>query len=397
MNLRKSISLIMLAMLMVALPACSDVLDNPTPPDTSETPDNQEKPDTPENPDTPEAPEEKKVPQVITLEALNITETTVDLSGEVTADNGYRVIERGFVYSTSENPDIENAARFESGRGLGSYSATVRGLQSNTTYHFKAYATNSQGTSYGEELTFTTKAEAVKNFNINSAVLTMVRVEGGTFQMGGSDENAQVYEKPVHNVTLDDYYIGLCEVTQEQWVAVMNGRVPGPMEEPIWYNNERFLPKNMVSYAECLEFISKLNEHTGLEFSLPTEAQWEYAARGGQKSRGYTYAGSNDASEVGWCYENAATEVTIVATKEPNELGLYDMTGNVNEWCHDWYDYYSSEDQTNPVGPGSGDFRVMRGGSVINFYNECRISHRFGGDPDSHFFFVGFRLALKDK
>ena len=391
MNLRKSISLIMLAM-FIALPACSEgPLDTPTPPDTSETPDNQEKPD------TPEAPEEKPVPQVLTLEALNITETTVDLSGEVTADNGFRVIERGFVYSTSENPDIENAVKFESGRGLGSYSATVRGLKSNTTYHFKAYATNSQGTSYGEGLTFTTKAEAVKNFNVNSAVLTMVRVEGGTFKMGGTDENAQSYEQPVHDVTLDDYYIGLCEVTNEQWEAVVNGRVPGPLEDPLWYHNERFLPKTMVSYYECQVFISKLNEMTGLEFSLPTEAQWEYAARGGNKSKGFLYSGSNDASEVGWCYENAETEVTIVATKEPNELGLYDMTGNVNEWCRDWYDYYSSEDQTNPVGPASGDFRVMRGGSVINFYKECRVSHRFGGEPDSHFFFVGFRVVLKDK
>lgn len=390
MNLRKSISLIMLAMLL-ALPACSGVLDDPTPtpPDTSETPDTQEKPD------TPPAPEEKQVPQVTTLEASNITEATVDLSGEVTADNGYRVIERGFVYSTSKNPDIENADKCESGRGLGSYSATVRGLKSNTTYHFKAYATNSQGTAYGEELTFTTKAEAVKNFNINSAVLTMVRVEGGTFQMGGSDENAQEYEKPVHNVTLDDYYIGLCEVTNEQWEAVVNGRVPGPLEDPLWYNNERFLPKTMVSYDECFEFINKLNAHTGLEFSLPTEAQWEYAARGGHKGRGYTYSGSDDAEEVGWCYENAATTVTIVATKTPNELGLYDMTGNVNEWCSDWYDYYSSEDQTNPTGPESGDFRVMRGGSVIHFYEECRVSHRWGGEPNSHFFFVGFRLAIK--
>ena len=391
MNLRKSVRIIMLAMLM-ALPACSGELDDPTPtpPDTSENPDNQEKPD------TPPVPEEKLVPQVITLEALNVTEVTVDLSGEVTADNGYRVIERGFVYSTSENPDIENAVKFESGRGLGTYTATMRGLQSNTTYHFKAYATNSQGTSYGEELTFTTKAETVKNFNINSAVLTMVRVEGGTFQMGGSDENAQEYEKPVHNVTLDSYYIGLCEVTQEQWEAVVNGRVPGPLEDPLWYNNERFLPKSMVSYDECFEFINKLNAHTGLEFSLPTEAQWEYAARGGHKGRGYTYSGSDDAEEVGWCYENAATTVTIVATKTPNELGLYDMTGNVNEWCSDWYDYYSSEDQTNPAGPDSGQFRVMRGGSVINFYKECRVSSRFGGEPGSHFFFVGFRVALKD-
>lgn len=379
----------MLAMLL-ALPACSEDTKEDTRPIT---------PDTPVTPDTPADPEKKQVPEVATLEAQNVTESTVELSGEVLIDNDYRVIERGFVYSTSANPDVENADKIESGRGLGQYSVKVRELQSNTMYHFKAYATNSQGTSYGEELTFTTEPEAAKVFNINNAVLTMVRVEGGTFQMGNSDENAKSYEKPVHNVTLDSYYIGLCEVTNEQWVAVMEGRVPSPMEDPIWYNNERFMPKAMVSHTECLGFIEKLNDLTGLEFSLPTEAQWEYAARGGKMSRGYTYSGSDDASEVGWCYENAATVVNIVGTKSPNELGLYDMCGNVNEWCSDWYGMYSEEDQTNPVGPDSGGsmpMRVMRGGSVINLYDECRISHRFGGDPDSHFFFVGFRLALKD-
>ena len=380
MYLRKSIRIIMLAMLL-ALPACSEDSKEDT---------------TPIAPDAPTVPDEKQVPQVITIEAQNITESTVELAGNVVADNGYRVIERGFVYSTSENPDIENAVKFESGRGLGNYSAIVRGLQSNTIYYFKAYATNSQGTSYGEELTFTTVAEDSKIFNVNNAVLTMVRVEGGTFRMGGSDESAQSYEKPVHNVTLDDYYIGLCEVTNEQWEAVVNGRIPSPMEDPTWYNEERFLPKTMISYEDCLGFISKLNAQTGLEFSLPTEAQWEYAARGGEKSREYLYSGSNDASEVGWCYENDATHVTIVGTKKCNELGLYDMTGNVNEWCSDWYNLYSAEDQTNPVGPDSGHHRVMRGGSVINFYEECRISHRFGGEPGSHLYFVGFRLALKD-
>jgi formylglycine-generating enzyme required for sulfatase activity len=184
----------MLAMLL-ALPACTEGSKDDTTPIT---------PETPENPTTPE---EKQVPQVTTAEAQNVTETTVELSGEVIADNGFRVFERGFVYSTSENPTIENADKFESGRGLGTYTATLRNLQSNTTYHFKAYATNSQGTAYGEELTFTTDVEDVKKFNINNAVLTMVRVEGGTFQMGGTDENAQEWEKPVHNVTLDDYYI----------------------------------------------------------------------------------------------------------------------------------------------------------------------------------------------
>ena len=383
MHLRKYFHLIMLAMLL-ALPACTEGSKDDTTPIT------------PETPETPTAPEEKKVPQVTTAEAQNVTESTVELSGEVIADNGFRVIERGFVYSTSENPDVENGVKVESGRGLGTYSATVRGLESNTTYHFKAYATNSQGTAYGEELTFTTEVEAVKKFNINNAVLTMVHVEGGTFQMGGSDENAQEWEKPVHSVTLDDYYIGMCEVTNELWRAVMEGGLPSRVDDPEWYYyNLGYYPQNMVSHGECLEFIKKLNELTGLEFSLPTEAQWEYAARGGNKSLGFLYSGSNDPDEVGWCYENDANEPNIVCTKQPNELGLYDMTGNVMEWCSDWYELYSDKDQTNPVGPASGLHRVMRGGSVINFYKESRVSHRAGGEPNSHFFFVGFRLALK--
>ena len=383
MYLRKYFSLIMLAMLL-ALPACSeDSKDDTTP-------------IIPETPETPTTPEEKQVPQVTTAEAQNVTESTVELLGEVIADNGFRVIERGFVYSTSENPTIENADKVESGRGLGTYSATLRGLESRTTYHFKAYATNSQGTSYGEELTFTTESEASKTFNVNSAVMTMVYVEGGTFQMGGSDKNAKEWEKPVHNVTLDDYYIGMCEVTNELWRAVMEDGLPSGIDEPEWYYyNLGYYPQNMVSYGECLDFISKLNELTGHEFSLPTEAQWEYAARGGNKSKGYLYSGSNDPSEVGWCYENDANEPNIVCTMKPNELGLYDMTGNVMEWCADYYGPYTEEAQVNPTGPASGEHRVMRGGSVINFYDESRVSHRVGGEPNSHFFFVGFRLALK--
>ena len=176
----------------------------------------------------------------------------------------------------------------------------------------------------------------------------------------------------------------------------MEDGLPSGIDEPEWYYyNLGYYPQNMVSYGECLDFISKLNELTGHEFSLPTEAQWEYAARGGNKSKGYLYSGSNDPSEVGWCYENDANEPNIVCTMKPNELGLYDMTGNVMEWCADYYGPYTEEAQVNPTGPASGEHRVMRGGSVINFYDESRVSHRVGGEPNSHFFFVGFRLVLK--
>jgi len=362
---------------LFALSGCSDGDDN-------------------DEPEPPVPPVNASLPEVKTLEASDVTESMATLSGEVISDNGYRVIERGFIYATSENPVMENATKVVCERGTGEYSETLRNLTHNTRYYFRAYATNSQGTAYGDVLSFSTLPKNVLNVNVNGVVMTMVLVEGGTFTMGAesSDNEAQSYEKPAHNVTLDSYYIGLCEVSQEVWEAVVNGHVPTLEENPNW-NTERFMPKAMVSYNECVEFIAKLNEITGMEFSLPTEAQWEYAARGGKNSLNYKYAGSNDIESVCWYYDNALSNVAMVGSKAPNELGLFDMCGNVNEWCADWYDYYSSDDQTNPVGPDSGKMRVMRGGSVINTYDMCRITHRFGGEPKSHFFFVGFRLALK--
>lgn len=378
MKVRK-LFLALLPAMLFALPACSD--DEPAG----------------TQPEPPISQPEGQAPVVKTFEAAEVSETTVSLSGEVVSDNDYRVIERGFVYSDAENPDVDNAEKIVEGRGTGEYSVVVRNLQSNKTYYFRAYAVNSQGTAYGEEHSFTTLPQNVLNININGVILKMVLVNGGTFNMGATEEqgsDGQSAERPVHKVTLDDYYIGLCEVTNEVWTVVENGRVPTLEENPTW-TNERFMPKAMVSYDECLAFIEKLNVVTGYEFSLPTEAQWEYAARGGKYSCGYKYPGGDDYDTVGWCYENSETNVAIVGTKSPNELGLYDMMGNVLEWCADWYGSYLSEDQTNPTGPATGSYRVMRGGSVINLASECRVSQRFGGEPNSHFFFVGFRLALK--
>ena len=219
----------------------------------------------------------------------------------------------------------------------------------------------------------------------------MVKVQGGTFVMGatseqGSDEVGSD-EKPTHSVTLSDYMIGKTEVTQEQWEAVMGSN-------PSYYSGSN-LPVEQVSWNDCQEFIKKLNSLTGLSFRLPTEAEWEYAARGGKKSHGYKYSGSNDIERVAWYTKTTKDKGTEpVATKAPNELGLYDTSGNVYEWCSDWYGSYSSYTLTNPTGPASGSGRVDRGGGWINNARYCRVSLRGYGSPTHSDRYLGLRLAL---
>lgn len=228
---------------------------------------------------------------------------------------------------------------------------------------------------------FTTKLEGGKNrtFNVNGVEFTMVYVESGTFMMGSDDAYDDAYndddgddERPVHQVTLSDYYIGETEVTQALWKAVMGSN-------PSDFKGDN-LPVEYVSWYDCQDFIGRLNQITGENFSLPTEAQWEFAARGGNYSKGYLYSGSNDSNAVAW-YEDNAWYVQDygtrpVATKQSNELGIYDMSGNVLEWCSDWYGSYSSAAVTDPAGPSSGYDRVYRGGSWDGHATTCRCSSR---------------------
>jgi len=198
-------------------------------------------------------------------------------------------------------------------------------------------------------------------------------------------------EYPVHAVTLSSFFIGKYEVTQEQWRAVM-----GNNPSSHWGCDR--CPVAGIRWDDAQEFISKLNQLTGKRYRLPTEAEWEYAARGGNRSKGYEYSGSNDIRLVAWYSDNSDTETHPVGRKRPNELGIYDMTGNVYEWCNDWYDedYYKKSPKNNPQGPSNGTRRVMRGG-VYNFFPKfCRIALRSyftpsdpaGGD-------YGFRLVLE--
>ncbi|MDO5342000.1 MAG: SUMF1/EgtB/PvdO family nonheme iron enzyme [Bacteroidia bacterium] len=228
-----------------------------------------------------------------------------------------------------------------------------------------------------------------KTFTVNGVTFEMVAVKGGTFTMGATSEqwsDAWDYEKPAHSVTLGDYYIGKFEVTQELWEAVMGSN-------PSSFKGSK-LPVEKVSWDDCYNFIRKLNQLTGRNFRLPTEAEWEYAARGGSRSRGYKYSGSNSINVVAWYEDNSGKKPHPVGTKTPNELGIYDMSGNVWEWCQDWEGSYGSGSQTNPQGPSSGSYRVIRGGGWNTYSFFCRVSHRDGNAPGYRDYYLGFRLVV---
>ena len=242
------------------------------------------------------------------------------------------------------------------------------------------------------------KVSRERTFKVNGVSFKMVKVVGGAFQMGATSEqgsDASDSEKPVHRVTLSNYYIGETEVTQALWYAVMGQRPTSDGNQ--WdstYGVGYDYPVYNVSWDDCQEFISKLNELTGEQFRLPTEAEWEFAARGGNHSLGYKYAGSNTIGDVAWYTGNSDDKTHPVATKSPNELGLYDMSGNVCEWCQDRYGDYSSSDQMDPVGPSLGVWRVLRGGSWPCNPRDCRVAYRYIQFPSFSNYDIGLRLAL---
>ena len=228
-----------------------------------------------------------------------------------------------------------------------------------------------------------------QTFTVNGVSFDMMYVKGGTFIMGAtSEQGSDAYgnEKPTHRVTLSSFYIGKYEVTQALWKAVM-GNNPSKMKG----DN---LPVETVSWNDCQDFIRKMNALTGKNFRLPTEAEWEFAARGGNNSRGYKYAGSNNIGDVAWYDNNSGSKTHVVGTKSPNELGIYDMSGNVWEWCQDWFGSYSSASQTNPTGASSGSNRVLRGGCCGRSAWYCRSSLRIIGTPDGRNDGFGLRLVL---
>lgn len=231
-------------------------------------------------------------------------------------------------------------------------------------------------------------------FTVNDIPFEMVYVEGGNFKMGALDTiSAEADEFPIHTAHVPNFMIGKYPVTQKQWMSIMDNN-------PSYYKGDD-LPVEGVSWFDAQEFTRKLSLLTGKEFDLPTEAEWEYAARGGNKSKGYKYSGGNDPNEIGWFKDNSEKGTHIVGKKTPNELGIYDMSGNVWEWCWDYYgeDYYANcFDSISPIGPQGlqkSNWRVFRGGSIQLPQNFMRVSNRDSFEPNGRDHDIGFRLKLK--
>ena len=248
----------------------------------------------------------------------------------------------------------------------------------------------------------------------NRLIYPLIPVEGGTFMMGATSEQgseADSDEKPAHRVTVGNFFIGETEVTQGLWYDVM-GTNPSDFQgsNSAFSSRWRELPVENVSWDDCQKFINRLNnrrnemdlgDYPHWKFRLPTEAEWEYAARGGSKSRGYKYSGSNNINDVAWYDGNSnmsqgGTQTHPVGTKQANELGIYDMSGNVYEWCQDWYSssYYGNSPNSNPCNTQSASYRVLRGGSWFNYAQNCRVAFRYDGFPDFRYFNYGLRLVL---
>lgn len=341
-------------------------------------------------------------PTVVTQEVTDVTTNTAKIIYNIVDDGGAEVTSRGVCWDTIQNPTIDDNNTNE-GVGIGTFTSELIDLASQTTYYVRAYAVNSVGVSYGEEISFVTLADEIEEeveivtetIDVNGVTFTMIFVEGGIFEMGAQnsdpnkpnyDEEAWDREGPVHLVTLSDYYIGETEVTQELWRAVMG------------YNQSHFngeqKPVEQVSWYECKNFINKLNQLTGKNFRFPTEAEWEFAAKGGNESQGYKYSGSNNIDDVAW-YSFDGKETRIVKNKLPNELGIYDMCGNVMEWCGDLFADYTSEPQTDPTGSSSGTDNIVRGGCCLSNATYCRMTVRSFFNPGGASYGIGFRLAME--
>lgn len=244
---------------------------------------------------------------------------------------------------------------------------------------------------YIERLKSPSKNRKKYQFTIKGVTFIMIHVEGGTFRMGASSEQvgyAELSEQPEHDVTLSDYWIGETPVTQALWEAVLEENGSKFKDNP---NN----PVNNISWDDCWRFIEKLKTFINKDFRLPTEAEWEFAARGGNKMKHRIFSGSNNLKKVAWYTDNAEDSIHPVKALSANELGIFDMCGNVWEWCYDWFGRYSSEPQVDPFGPGKGTKHVARGGAYDSYEEHCRVSNRyyFINKPRPY---LGFRLVFKE-
>ena len=310
---------------------------------------------------------------VVFCDGYESEEGTVKLKSSAPSDLQIRLSKEAVAAASNANDVMQDNVSESSTSSSSSQSAT-------TTSGFSSTPSLSSG---NNEISIPVK---------NGITIDMVKVEAGTFMMGATYEMQKPYddEKPVHQVTLtNNYYMGKYEVTQSLWQVVMGSN-------PSKFKGDD-LPVERVSWNDCQEFISKLNRMTGRKFRLPTEAEWEYAARGGKKSRGCQYSGSSNISKVAWYDDgNSGRKTHPVGTKQANELGIYDMTGNVLEWCQDRYSSYLSSSQTNPRGAVSGSYHVFRGGSWSSYAWSCRSSSRNYVTPNFRNNNLGLRLVLSE-
>jgi len=347
---------------------------------------------------------ETRPPLVTTAEVTGITRTSARCGG-TNDDGGLTITARGVCWNTTGNPTLENSTGHTTdGSGTGSFISELTGLTESTTYYVTAYATNKEGIAYGQ----------AKQFVTNESLLDFVPVAGGTFQMGSNDGEND--EQPIHMVTLSSFEISKYETTNSQFCEFLNDigcNSDGSYNDPE-YDNVEYIDMDdadvQVNYTGG-QFVPESNkdDFPVIEVSwyganafalwaggrLPTEAEWEFAARGGNQTDGYTYSGSNNIDDVAWYSGNSDSHTHEVGTKASNELGIYDMSGNVWEWCHDWYDasYYSSSPENNPQGPASGTYRVLRGGSWVNDAGYCRVALRGRNYPGYTSYDVGFRVV----
>lgn len=345
-------------------------------------------------------------PSLSPVSMTSISNTSAEVEASVTSLGNGTLQDAGFAYSTSPYPTVETG-KLSCGKAE-TLKAKIIGLKPETKYYVRAYAVNEKGTSYGDEKSFTTSKHVVNPYTTIEIETSygyykfdMATVAGGKFLMGAQgktnsepnyDADAYSDESPVHNVTVSTFLIGKTVVTQKLWYVVMGGYPSLTSSNGL---GEEF-PIYNVSYSQCLQFIDKLNKITGKKFRLPTEAEWEFAARGGINGGGMKYSGGSVVGSVAWYSGNSGGKLHEVAKREPNELNIYDMSGNVWEWCSDWYGNYSIKDQTNPTGPATGSVRVIRGGCYSDAAGECRVTVRSNATEGSSLPTLGLRLIMEE-
>lgn len=331
----------------------------------------------------------------------------VRVASEVLSKGNLTLGERGFCWGLREEPTLQDDY-VVAGKGEGAYETMIKGLKKATVYHLRPFVMVDSVPVYGKGTAFTTHTF------LSGAKIKLKYVQGGTFQMGCQIEQFRGYgdEFPVHKVRLDGFQISMHEITCSQYSAFLNSKRVSPEGKmgdvmyldvldndcPIRYSGGQFVPeKNKGDYP--VTEVTWFGAQAFCEWMggrLPTEAEWEYAARGGKQEKNYKYSGSEKLQQVAWYQDNAGESCHAVGQKEPNELGLYDMSGNAWEWCHDWYgmNYYAQSPSENPMGPHSGETRIIRGGAWNMDAWNCRVSNRSSKSPGITYNYYGFRLVI---